>query len=72
MHVVVANGDAAVLTGFALVGAQPGATVGEGGSGWPPVLVMGAVALLVLGGGAGAPCCVYRAWVGLRPRPRRT
>jgi hypothetical protein len=35
------------------------------------VLVMGAVALLVAGAGAGG-VLAYRAWIGLRPPPRRT
>ena len=69
VHVAVTDGSTASLTGFAVVGGQSPQPTGEGRSGWPPVLVMGAIALVVLGGGAGA-VLVYRAWVGLRPRPR--
>jgi hypothetical protein len=60
-----------VLTGFAVVGEAAPRPGGVGHSGWPPVLVMGVVALVVVGGGASA-VLVYRAWLGLRPRPRRT
>jgi hypothetical protein len=72
LHVMVAAGDeAAVLTGFAVVGEEAPRPGGVGHSGWPPVLVMGVVALVVVGGGASV-VLVYRAWLGLRPRPRRT
>ena len=71
LHVAVADGDGAVLTGFGLVGDEVRGPIGEGHSGWPPVLVLGAVVLVVAAGAAGA-VLVYRAWVGLRPRPRRT
>ena len=71
LHVAVTDGEGAALTGFGLVGAQTPEPVGQGSSGWPPVLVMGAVALVVVAAGAGA-VLVYRAWVGLRPRPRGT
>ncbi|MGZ8764898.1 MAG: hypothetical protein ACXW2C_04285 [Acidimicrobiia bacterium] len=70
VHVVVTEGDRAVLTGFGVVG-DASERVGDGTSGWPPVLVMGAVVLVVAAGGASA-VLVYRARVGLRPRPRRT
>jgi hypothetical protein len=71
LHVAVAEGEATALTGFGVVGSQTPEPVGEGNSGWPPVLVMGAVVLVVAAGSAGA-VLVYRAWVGLRPRPRGT
>ncbi len=70
LHVAVTNAAGAALTGFGVVGDEP-APAGEGQSGWPPVLVMGAVLLVVAAGGASA-VLVYRAWVGLRPRPRRS
>jgi hypothetical protein len=70
VHVAVTEGDGAVLTGFGVVGDEP-EPVGDGTSGWPPVLMMGAVVLVVAAGGASA-VLVYRAWVGLRPRARRT
>jgi hypothetical protein len=70
VHVAATDARGAVLTEFAVVGEESGPT-GESRSGWPPVLVMGAVVLVVAAGGASA-VLVYRAWVGLRPRPRRT
>lgn len=70
VHVAVTDAAGAALTGFGVVGDEP-EPAGEGQSGWPPVLVMGAVVLVVAAGGASA-VLVYRAWIGLRPRPRRT
>ncbi len=53
------------LVSFAVVGLAPPVSRNDSGSGWPPVLVMGALALVVAGVGAGG-VLLYRAWVGIR------
>ncbi len=67
------------LTGFAVVGATSApasqvastpSTSTEGTSGWPPILVLGAVVVAVAGVGASS-VFVYRARVGLRVGRRR-